>query len=188
MERIGAPWASISKGAFVARVMADQHYNRQTPGAASWTRPGYNLVLFAQFPAGRALWCWWRPAWNSGIPGTERKDRFRVLECTLFRVEGRVPLASSLIRAAVAYLAGPCPELRRDAAGPIVAGITGVAAAATARRRSRRHEPGHCYRMAGWLPFQKRQGRADTWLWTPLPSGAADERRQLLLLQRGDTE
>ncbi len=166
-------WRRITKGDVRGREMADRHYTRQTPGAASWTRPGYNFVMLAEFDAGRALWCWWRPKWEDGRPGTERKDGLRCLECTMFRREGQTPLASALIEAAVAAL--PTDEARRDlhldAAGSITDGlITGIGSEATSKRRGKRSRPGECYRQAGWIEIDKRGGRADVWLWHPWPA------------------
>lgn len=171
-------WQRISKGDRRAREMADAHYTRQRPGTPSWTRPGYNHVLWADGYGWRALWCWWRPKWEAGIPGTERKDHLRVIECTLFRIDGRAPiLASDLIRAAVQSL---CTEdARRDlhieSAGEISGLITGVSTGKTQSRRSRRYEAGRCYRAAGWEPMSKSSARADVWLWHPYPAEVVRE-------------
>jgi len=165
-------WTRITKGDPRGREMADRHYTRQRPGSPSWTRPGYNYVLYVEFDEGRALWCWWRPKWEDGRPGTERKDGLRCLECTMFRREGRTPLASELCRSAVEALATPeaRADLHLDAAGPISDGlITGIGSEATAARRGKRSRPGECYRRAGWIEIEKRTGRADVWLWHPWP-------------------
>lgn len=135
-----------------------------------WTRPGYNFVLYAESPTGRALWCWWRPKWEDGRPGTQRKDGLRVLECTMFRRVGVMPLASTLILDAVTMLW--TPDARKDLhlsqAGPIDFLLTGVSSEKTRKGRSRRSLPGACYRHAGWrdLPGKKTK-RADVWLWLP---------------------
>jgi len=167
---IGTPWARITKGDSRGRELADRHYTRQTPGNPRWTRPGYNHVLFAEFGGGLALWCWWRPKWEDGRPGTSRKDGLRALECTMFRREGRTPVASELIRAAVAALdtEAAARDLHLSAAGAIEMLLTGVNARATRRRRGRRSRPGECYLRAGWrvLPG-KKSARADVWLYLP---------------------
>lgn len=159
-------WTRISKTDRRTYAMADAHYTRKKPGAPSWTRPGYNHVLWSQYPAGQALWCWWRPKWEDGRPGTERFDRLRCLECTLFRRTGVTPLASDLIRAAVAALDSPDArsDLHLDAAGHIPILITGVNSQLTSRGRSASSRPGQCYIHAGWSVLDKTSHAADTWL------------------------
>lgn len=149
--------------------MADRHYTRQTKGAALWTRPGYNLPLYAQFPEGEALFCYWRPKWEAGIPGTERKDKLRVIECTMFRREGLTPISSQLIRDATDFLhtAEAKNALRLHVAGPIDHLVTGVRAAATQKRRGKGNPPGYCFICAGWIPFEKKTPNADIWLFLP---------------------
>lgn len=162
------PWRRIHKGDTRARVLADRHYTRQTPGHPMWTRPGYNFVLLATYPAGSALFCWWRPKWEHG-GGAVRKDGLRVIECTMFRREGVTDLASDLIRAAVDHLSGP--DAKRDLhlhnAGRVTSLLTGVSSGKTSSRRSKRSLPGECFRRAGWYQSQKRPGRADVWLCLP---------------------
>jgi hypothetical protein len=162
-------WHRVHKGDTSAREMADQHYTRQTPGHPMWTRPGYNHVLRADFPHGRAVWCWWRPKWEDGRPGTRRKDRMRVLECTMFRREGNTPLASELILAAVTALRADvaADDLHYDTAGAIKGLLTGIASDKTAARRGREHSAGYCYLCAGWRRIRKRSSRADVWLFLP---------------------
>ena len=159
------PWQRIHKGDTRGREMADLHYTRQTPGHPMWTRPGYNHCLLAEFPQGRALFVWWRPKWEDGRPGTSRKDGLRVIECTIFRIEGVTPLASELIHGAVEALAQweACEDLKLDCAGAVEGLITGVGASQTVRRRSRRSQPGVCFQHAGWERFDKRAGKADVW-------------------------
>ncbi len=165
-------WVRITKGDPRGRRLADEHYTRQTPGAPSWTRPGFNHVLWWQGSDGVGLWCVWRPKWEAGI---ERKDRLRVLECTMFRrttdfsglpFGQPLPIASEMIRAAVAATTRPAAvaDLHLDTAGDISAIITGVRSDATMGRRGRATQPGHCFRMAGWQPIDKVSGRADVWL------------------------
>jgi hypothetical protein len=152
--------------------MADRHYTRQTPGHPMWTRPGYNYVLLSIEPEGRALFCWWRPKWESGSPYTCRKDGLRVIECTMFRREGVTTLRSSdYIRAAVAALSWLEADsaLRLRNAGQIDGLITGVGSKATERGRSRRSLPGACYRHAGWTVLDKPGCKADVWLEHPYP-------------------
>ena len=164
-----AYWTPIHKGDSRGRELADGHYTRQTPGHPMWTRPGYNFVLLAEFEKGCALFCWWRPKWEDGRPGTQRRDGLRVIECTMFRRVGVTPIASDLIRGAVTWLDSreARDALKLDNAGEIRALITGVSSSKTSSRRSKHNRPGHCYRMAGWVPFKKRVGKADVWLCIP---------------------
>lgn len=143
--------------------MADRHYTRQRPGHPMWTRPGYNLCLIDERE--RALFCWWRPKWEAGL---ERKDKMRVLECTMFRNEDPAYTASDLIRSAVDFLDKrvAAQELHLSIPSEYCL-ITGVGAPQTQKRRSKRHLPGHCFRMAGWVPFDHNPGKADVWLMLP---------------------
>lgn len=161
------PWERVHKGDDRARRLADDHYTRQSPGHPMWTRPGYNHVLFCE--TGPAVFCWWRPKWEHGTPGTSRKDGLRVIECTMFRRVGDAPVASVLILAAVVALssADAAKDLRLDTAGPIDMLITGVNGPKTRRGRSPHHKPGRCYRAAGWRELDKSTRRAPTWLWFP---------------------
>lgn len=166
-------WRVTTKGDQEARAFFDGHYSRQTPGSPHWLRPGFNYVLRHDDAAGRidALWCWWRPKWESGLAGTERKDGLRVLECTVFRRTGG-PIASDLVRAAEGALRWPEARvaLHLDEAGPITGLVTGVSSSRTAGRRSKRALAGECFRRAGWTDLDKAPGsRADVWLERPWP-------------------
>lgn len=166
-------WRVTTKGDQEARAFFDGHYSRQTPGSPHWLRPGFNYVLRHDDAAGRidALWCWWRPKWESGLAGTERKDGLRVLECTVFRRTGG-PIASDLVRAAEGALRWPEARiaLHLDDAGPITGLVTGVSSSRTAGRRSKRALAGECFRRAGWTDLDKAPGaRADVWLERPWP-------------------
>lgn len=114
------------------------HYSRQTPGAHGFLAPGRSLVLHHNGPRGAAAW---GVVYNMDSTGAMRWRN------SIFRNESGT-LSSSLIAAAtsVTYVVwvdkyGALPEqpLRTE-----------VQVAATAARRSRNHEPGHCYLMAGW--------------------------------------
>jgi hypothetical protein len=155
-------WHITTKADVRPRLLADRHYSRQTPGHPMWTRPGYNQILYAEQRNGRAAaFCWWRPKWESGIPGTQRKDGLRAIECTLFRNETRFR-SSDLIRDAVDMLMEWSHA--RDVALPD-GFITGVNSKATAAGRSAESRPGQCFISAGWEPMEKRgSSRADTWL------------------------
>lgn len=128
-----------------------------------WTRPGYNLILYAEQRSGRAAaFCWWRPKWECGLPGTARKDKLRGIECSLFRNETRF-LSSDLIHEAVDRLLEW--EHALDVALPDGV-FTGVNSAKTAAGRADGSMPGACFRFAGWEPFAHpgKGSRADVWL------------------------
>lgn len=169
------PWLETDKGDPRCRRLADGHYTRRTVGHPLWTRPGWNQVLWTRDETGDAVWCWFRPKWESGIAGTERFDRLRAIECSMFR-NTTAWRSSALIRAAVAAVLAW--EHARDVAWPDGL-ITGIDSAATAARRSGRALPGECFRRAGWEPFKHAAGRADVWLrCSELPRVAAPARRE----------
>lgn len=145
--------------------LADRHYSRQKLGTPQFCRPGYNLTLYARDQrGGEAVFNWWRPRWDVG-----RKDGLRAIECTIFRNETEWLSSELVVEAAAAV---QCWERMEDG----VALITSVNSVATRRRRSRRHLPGHCFRVAGWVDLEHSVGRADVWLLCPpnaLPSAQA---------------
>lgn len=156
-------WVVTTKADQRPRLLADRHYTRINVGHPMWTRPGYSQILYLEQRSGRAaVFCWWRPKWEDGRPGTERKDRLRCIECTIFRNETRYR-SSDLIREAVAIV----PEWERYRDVEIPDGlITGVSSRATVGGRHPDSLPGHCFRMAGWVDFHHpgRGTRADVWL------------------------
>lgn len=150
-------WTETHKGSPALLRLADQHYTRQTPGSSQACRPGVNLVLVLE--GGRAAWVVWRP-----IPQVGRRDGLEAWECTLFRSEEPTRLASDLIREAVDI------TWRRWGWPPRDGLITGIGVEQTRRRRSRRHEPGHCFRLAGWEPIAtRRSSRAGETVWLRAP-------------------
>jgi hypothetical protein len=156
-------WQVTDKRNVRCRMLADRHYTRQAPGHPMWTRPGWNQILYLRQLNGReAAFCWWRPKWESGLPGTERKDGLRCIECTLFRNETRFR-SSDLIREAVMMVMGW--EHALDVEWPDGL-ISGVQSRATAAGRSAVHSAGHCFARAGWEYFDHpgKRRRADVWL------------------------
>lgn len=114
-----------------ALVLANRHYNRQTPESPQFVGPGRCLVLVAGEPVA-ALWV---TLWQEKIDHAWNKCWAN----TLFRNEG-AGLSSELIREAVAatrFKYGPPP---RDGM------ITFVDAGKTRKKR----DPGRCYRRAGF--------------------------------------
>jgi hypothetical protein len=158
-------WIEVHKGHPIGRELADRHYSRQTPGAAMYTRPGFNQVLLYEDKKGAAVFVWWRPKWEDPRPGTDRKDGLRAIECTLFRNESSV-LSSEMIKAAAEEVIGWEHALDTEWPDGL---ITGVSSKATSKHRGRNNKPGHCFRMAGWIEISgKRTKRADTWLTFPM--------------------
>jgi hypothetical protein len=155
-------WVVTDKRDQRPRMLADRHYTRQNPGHPMWTRPGWNQILYAEQHNGRAAaFCWFRPKWESGIPGTERKDKLRAIECALFRNETRFR-SSELIREAVEMVMQW--EHARDVEWPDGL-ITGVSSVATSGARAPDSPAGFCFLCAGWEPFVHpgKNKRADTW-------------------------
>ncbi len=152
-------WIPTHKGDIDCRLLADRHYSRQTPGHPMFCRPGYNFVL--KTLDAKAVWVWFRPKWESGIKGTMRKDGLYAIENTLFRNEGPIQ-SSQLIHEACVWLWAW--DHAKDVPWPDGA-ITSINSKATAARRSVHAEPGHCFRQAGWQPFDHSiSKRADIWL------------------------
>jgi hypothetical protein len=176
-------WIETDKSDQRPRRLADRHYTRQRPGHPMWTRPGWTQILYLRQRNGReAAFCWWRPKWESGLPGTERMDGLRAIECALFRNETRFR-SSDLIRDAVAAV------LTWNHAGDTTwpdGLISGVHSSATAGGRAVTSSPGECFVRAGWEPFEHAGGRADLWLrCVELPTGGGVRplTRQLALME-----
>jgi len=165
LEGTFGEWLVTTKRDPKPRELADRHYSRQNPGHPMWTRPGWNQILYLEQRNGRAaVFCWWRPKWESGIPGTLRKDGLRAIECVIFRNETRYRSSILIEQAVQKVLAW---EHALDVEWPDGL-ITGISSEATQARRAPEHLPGHCFREAGWSEFQHpgRGKRADVWLRT----------------------
>lgn len=155
-------WVLTDKADTRCRELADRHYTRVSIGHPMWTRPGYNMILICEQQNGRrALFCWWRPKWESGLLGTERKDGLRCIECTMFRNETRFR-SSELITEAISCLL--TWEHALDVQWPDGI-ITGVNSIKTQAGRNPGNLPGHCFRQAGFVEFKHPgKNRADVWL------------------------
>lgn len=146
----------VNKGHHRLIELADRHYTRQTRGSNQACRPGVNLCLLLD--DGSAAWVVWRP-----IPQVGRKDDLEAWECTLFRNEGR-RRSSELVREALALV------YRRWGWPPRDGVITAVGIEQTSGRRSRLHEPGHCFRVVGWREFSHPfPDPTKVWLRAPHP-------------------
>lgn len=126
-------WEASHRADLPARLIADRHYNRQKVGSPQFVPPGRCFVLIT--PAENAVWAtsWpfaqyvkheWAGCWMN----------------SLFRREDGAPLASDLIRDAVAA------TLWRYGEPPELGMVTFVDSTKTRRKR----DPGRCYRKAGF--------------------------------------
>lgn len=148
---------SVSKADPRCRELADRHYTRQSVGAPMFTRPGYNLVLWKP----NVCFVWWRPKWESGIKGTERKDKLRCIECTLFRNESTERSSNLILEAEhelMFWSRANDVELRDGL-------ITAVGVPQTQRRRSKNSRPGECYLRAGWNYFDHPSSKRRDLVW-----------------------
>lgn len=94
-------WYIVQKDDVRARLLADCHYNRQTPGAREFTPPGNNIVLI--IPNGHraaAVWASHRPDPNANL-AIPRADGFEYWDNPIFRNESGIQ-SSILIREALA--------------------------------------------------------------------------------------
>ena len=155
-------WLETDKGDPRCRALADRHYTRQHVGHPMWTRPGYSQVLFCEQRSGRsAVFVWWRPCFELGVPFAMRKDGLFAIECTIFRNETRFR-SSDMIVDALRCL-GSWKHYRDVALRDGI--ITAVSSEKTATGRSALSPAGHCFRAAGFSPFEHRTSkRADLWL------------------------
>ena len=121
-----------------ARVLADRHYSRQTPGAVQFVPPGRCLVLVTEG-------AYWVTSW----PFAEyvKHAWAGAMVCSAFRNEGGV-LSSLLIREALAATRWKWPEL------PELGMVTFVDAGKVRRKR----DPGRCFRRAGFLVVGETRG------------------------------
>lgn len=135
---VSSLWSRAPRNDSLSAELADGHYSRQTPGADGFLASGQCLVLYHRGPKGGATW---GVVFNMDPVGAWRWRNaiFRNLSGTL---------SSTLILDAT-Y--ATYREWRATYGGlPHVPLRTEVDIAATSKRRSKRHLPGHCYLMAGW--------------------------------------
>lgn len=144
LDPAGGYWIPVPDGDPRARALFERHYSadterRRRTGATQFVGPGEKLVLLT--PAADALFAW-RLSYF-------RQDGQWGVECTVFRNES-AHLSSVLILQAEAFARQEWPWCPRY--------FTYINAQATAARRSRRHRPGHTFRMAGWTDAGESQG------------------------------
>lgn len=182
-------WYLTTKGDYRCRLLADRHYSRQTVGAQSFTRPGYNMVLWTEDKSGQAVYVWWRPKFETGESFTQRFDGLECIECTIFRNESSILSSLLIVEACQAVQTWDRWLDCKDGL------VTSVNSRATYKRRSKHSSPGACFIHAGFEPMTHAVGAADTWLrLTTLPKPEAppkapsdirsSERKYSLLLER----
>lgn len=100
---MNAKWTAVSKVDVRARLLADRHYSRQTPGYREFCAPGNNIVLIIPSDDGvtaRALWVSQRPDPAAALD-MPRADGFDYWNNAYFRNESGLR-SSDLIREAIA--------------------------------------------------------------------------------------
>jgi hypothetical protein len=134
----GELWHRIPDEDPYASRFYDGHYSRQTPGARGILAPGRRVLLWHEGPRGPALW---GVVLNLDPVGAMRWRN------SVFRNKSGTQ-SSALI--AHALLATWLFWIRTYERLPILNLTTEIDIEATRVRRSKRHDPGHCYLEAGW--------------------------------------
>lgn len=151
-------WQLSNKADTRCIALADRHYSRQQPGTQSFTRPGFNMVLYYGDQKGEAVYVWWRPKFETGESFTQRFDGLECIECTIFRNESSI-LSSVLIEEACQIVQTWDRYLEcRDGL------VTSVNSVKTTKQRSKSSPPGACFIHAGFKPIEHAVGAADVWL------------------------
>lgn len=139
----GELWAPVLREDSLLAELADGHYSRQTPGADGFMPPGACIALRHHGRRGRAGW---------GVVLNVFREVWRWRNTFFRNVSGT--LSSTLIEAAT--IATYREWERTYGALPTLPLTTEFDIEATRRRRSKHHEPGHCYRVAGWREIARR--------------------------------
>jgi len=144
----------------------DGHYSRQSPGEDGLVAPGKRFLLMHEGSAGSAIWAvvrnrWKAPGWAKGV-WYWRNSIFRNVSSTR---------SSDLIKGAVDVtyeLWGRRYGLPLPAEGL----TTEIDIEATREHRSPWHEPGWCYKKAGWTHVRdtpREHGRSAKSIWKAPP-------------------
>jgi hypothetical protein len=153
-------WERVTKFDPRACALADRHYSRRKPGSGQFMPPGQTIVLYAspdQTGGRGAVWGWWRPHPDSGLPSMNGLDGWT---CTIFRNESG-ELSSSLILAA---------EPAMDELGYDI-GPDGLLTYVW-DKKVRSTNPGYCFKMAGWTERGRSKDGRKTLLHKPAWTGA----------------
>lgn len=127
------PWVIVTKADARARVLADGHYSRRSPGSPQFMPPGETLVLLS--PCGTQVFGWWRPHPRSGIQAMNGLDGWT---CSIYRRTGGQ-------RASDAILAAErCLAASGKGCGP-----SGLLTYVFDRKVSSPN-PGYCFKAAGY--------------------------------------
>lgn len=125
----------------VGALLADRHYNRQSPGADQFVPPGACLVLVSDDE--RSVWT---TSWP--LPEYVKHDWPGAWINSLFRREEGDVVASEMIRQAIAITRWKWPEV------PELGMVTMVDPGKVRRKR----DPGRCYRKAGFRLVGETKG------------------------------
>jgi hypothetical protein len=151
-------WRRVLANDARCRELAERHYPRRRRGMPAMHEgarplgPGFCILLHHEDAGGEATW---------GVV-LNRFDGRWFWRNSLYRNEAAAR-SSSLVEAATALTY----ELWIDEYGslPDLLLRTEIDIEETQKRRSKRHEPGHCYREAGWIEESRRdwyKGRPPT--------------------------
>lgn len=132
-------WYHVSNADRAARLMADRHYSRQSPGSTHFLPPGNNICLIT--PASDAIWSINRNAPDSGVI---RMDGYKCWSNTIFRNESQ-SRASDLILSAIAVCVYLWCDIPADGLHTF---IDARKVKPTIRRGARTF--GYCYLKAGF--------------------------------------
>lgn len=126
-------WQRVDKFDARAANLADRHYSRRKPGSPQFMPPGQTVILLS--PDERAVFGWWRPHPDSGIPAMNGLDGWT---CTIFRNESPVLSSTMILDAERALYQTGC-DVGPDGLLTYVWD-----------RKVRSVNPGFCFKQAGW--------------------------------------
>jgi hypothetical protein len=144
-------WAPVDRYDSIAAELADGHYSRQSPGDDQYLRPGRYVAFVHRGDRGRALWSVVHNVWLGVWRWTN--THFANKSGTLSSLLVQTATQATYRRWIERYGKLPAEPLRTE-----------VDVEATAARRSRRSEPGHCYRIAGWREVDRYPSKRGTTL------------------------
>jgi hypothetical protein len=133
-------WILVDKFDPWGALLADRHYPRQSVGSPQFMSPGRTIVMVT--PRRDAVW---------GVVFNVFREVWRWRNSIFRNESGR--RSSDLIIEATRLTYEKWKERYGDL--PTAPLTTEVDINATRSRRSRRHLPGHCYRVAGWRELEQ---------------------------------
>lgn len=141
-------WQQVGKFDPRTATLADRHYNRRKIGSPQFMPPGQTLILLS--PDEQAVFGWWRPHPDSGIPAINGLDGWT---CTIFRNESPT-LSSLMILDAEKALYQTGHDIGPDGL------LTYVWDS-----KVRSTNPGACFKHAGWTVRGRSADGKKTLLW-----------------------